>query len=192
MAAPPSSPTEFRFGLGHLSLEFLATLAGRFRKPFDRLVTPPDLEQWLVESGLLEEVRCDKTDLARARELREAIYRVVEAARHGRHPTDGDIALINRWARKTTPAPQLGPHLDLTWSADGPASAALAHIARSAVELLSGPDLGRVRNCADTTCSLLFIDRSRPGRRRWCSMDRCGNKSKTARYRHRRREPSTR
>ena len=26
-------------------------------------------------------------------------------------------------------------------------------------------------------------DRSRPGRRRWCSMERCGNRDKTARYR---------
>jgi predicted RNA-binding Zn ribbon-like protein len=32
----------------------------------------------------------------------------------------------------------------------------------------------------------MFIDRSRPGRRRWCSMERCGNRDKTARYRQRR------
>jgi predicted RNA-binding Zn ribbon-like protein len=33
----------------------------------------------------------------------------------------------------------------------------------------------------------MFIDHSRPGRRRWCSMERCGNRAKTARYRQRRR-----
>lgn len=192
MAAPPSSSAKFRFGLGHISLELLATLAGRFRDPFDRLATPRDLDRWLVEAGLLQEARCEETDLTHARELREAIYRVIESARHDQHPATADVALINHWARKPTPAPQLGPHLDPIWSAAEPISAALAGIARSAVELLSGPDRNQVRNCADPTCSLLFIDRSRPGRRRWCSMDSCGNKDKTARYRHHSRQPSAR
>ncbi|MFE7743242.1 CGNR zinc finger domain-containing protein [Nocardia sp. NPDC057455] len=39
----------------------------------------------------------------------------------------------------------------------------------------------RVRAAGD--CGLLFVDASRPGRRRWCSMDRCGNLSKVRRYR---------
>lgn len=58
---------------------------------------------------------------------------------------------------------------------------ALAQIACDAIDLLSGSDLARVRRCAG--CSLLFLDRSPPGRRRWCSMDSCGNREKTARYR---------
>jgi predicted RNA-binding Zn ribbon-like protein len=184
MSAPTTPDSEFRFGLGHVALEFVATLAGRFRSPHDRLATPADLERWLREAGILESVRCDEKDLGDARELREAIYRLVDAGRAGASPTPKDLELINRWAREPTPAPQVGPTLELVKS-DAPFSAALSQLARSAADLVTGPGIRRVRNCADPTCSLFFIDNSRPGRRRWCSMERCGNKSKTARYRHR-------
>ncbi len=185
-AAAPPQP-QFRFGLGDLSLEFVATLAGRHRVPFDRLAGPHELELWLRAAGLLEEARCGDRDLAAARELREAIYRLLSAARHDERAAPRDVAVINRLAREGVPAPQLDPSLALVWSCADPVAGALARVAASAIRLVSGPDLHRVRDCADPTCSLLFIDHSRPGRRRWCSMERCGNRSKTARYRRRAR-----
>jgi len=62
---------------------------------------------------------------------------------------------------------------------------ALAHIAREGIALLTGPLRGRVRECAAPDCQLLFVDTSRPGRRQWCSMARCGNIAKTRAYRGR-------
>ncbi|MFG3617196.1 CGNR zinc finger domain-containing protein [Nocardia sp. NPDC047654] len=49
--------------------------------------------------------------------------------------------------------------------------------------MVTGPLSGRIRVCAADDCGLLFVDASRPGRRRWCSMDRCGNLSEVRRYR---------
>jgi predicted RNA-binding Zn ribbon-like protein len=185
MATPGKHRQEFRFGLGHLTLEFLATLAGRVGEPFERLASPRDLEDWLAEAGLVTPARCNARLLADARALREGIYRTLDAARNGLQPASADIALINAWARRPPPAPQLDRRFQPTWTADASGRAALAELARSAVELLTGAELARVRNCARTGCSRLFIDRSRPGRRRWCSMARCGNRTKTARYRQR-------
>jgi predicted RNA-binding Zn ribbon-like protein len=176
---------EFRFGLGHPALEFVATLAGRFREPVERLASPADLSTWLEQAGLVDDARCTEDDLAAARSLREAVFRLLDAGRSGARPAAADVALVNRWARRPLPVPQLDERFRLDWRAPDGVSAALAQLARSAVELLTGPELERIRNCADPTCSLMFIDRSRPGRRRWCSMDRCGNKTKTARYRQR-------
>lgn len=187
MATRQDLQPEFRFGLGDLSLEFLATLAGRHRTPFDRLAGPHELERWLVQAGLLEEARCDETDLAAARELREAAYRLLGAARQGRRAAERDVGVVNRFAREAVPAPRLDASLELVWRSSDPVAGAFARVAASTIHLVSGPDLERVRDCADPTCSLLFIDRSRPGRRRWCSMERCGNRSKTARYRQRTR-----
>ncbi len=62
---------------------------------------------------------------------------------------------------------------------------ALAHIAREGIALFSGPLRDRVRECAAEDCQLLFVDASRPGRRQWCSMARCGNIAKTRSYRRR-------
>ncbi|GAB3952125.1 hypothetical protein GCM10027614_55290 [Micromonospora vulcania] len=67
---------------------------------------------------------------------------------------------------------------------------ALASIARDAVELFSGPYADRIRECGADNCYLVFVDTSRPGRRRWCAMERCGNRHKIRSLRARRTEPT--
>ncbi len=64
-------------------------------------------------------------------------------------------------------------------------AAALSVIARDAINLLAGPALGRIRACDSDGCATLFYDRSPSGRRRWCSMRRCGEKVAAANYRRR-------
>jgi len=63
----------------------------------------------------------------------------------------------------------------------------LSTVARDAIELLTGPMAARIRQCAGQTCSLIFVDTSPPGRRRWCSMERCGNIDKQRALRARQR-----
>jgi predicted RNA-binding Zn ribbon-like protein len=48
-----------------------------------------------------------------------------------------------------------------------------------------GPE--RFRDCASPTCTGAFIDTSRPGRRRYCMPDLCGNRAWVAAYRARHR-----
>lgn len=40
----------------------------------------------------------------------------------------------------------------------------------------------RIRRCANHDCVLWFLDVSRPGTRRWCSMASCGNREKARRH----------
>jgi predicted RNA-binding Zn ribbon-like protein len=182
------SAQNFRFGLGHPVLEFVATLAGRRREPIERLARPGDLAAWLRLADVPAAPRgCTPSELAAAVELREAVFRLIDAARHGKRGARADRELVNRVAQDPTPTPRLDSRLRQIWEADEPSAAALAQLARMAIDLLAGPELGRIRNCANPSCSLMFIDHSRPGRRRWCSMDTCGNKTKTARYRRRTR-----
>lgn len=42
--------------------------------------------------------------------------------------------------------------------------------------------LGRIKVCEDETCILHFLDTSKAGKRRWCSMKTCGNRNKAARF----------
>jgi hypothetical protein len=54
---------------------------------------------------------------------------------------------------------------------------------------LTNPATGAPGSVVDgSRCSLLFVDTSRSGRRRWCSMERCGNRAKVAAHRRRRKE----
>jgi predicted RNA-binding Zn ribbon-like protein len=58
----------------------------------------------------------------------------------------------------------------------------LAAVARSAAELVAEGPRARLRLCANPRCGLLFYDKSRTHRRRWCSMAACGNRSKVAAF----------
>src|SRR5438034_4825010 len=90
----------FRLGLGHPVLELVATLANRRGEPLERLATPEDLSRWLELAGLAPGVRCDRKMLAQAHELREAMYRIITAAREGHRPAAADLEPVNRWARQ--------------------------------------------------------------------------------------------
>ena len=60
-----------------------------------------------------------------------------------------------------------------------------APIAIAVAELLSDVSPGRLRKCE--ACILHFLDTSKRGSRRWCSMNICGNKIKVAAYQQRKR-----
>jgi predicted RNA-binding Zn ribbon-like protein len=69
------------------------------------------------------------------------------------------------------------------WASEPPdLRAPLWPVARSAADLLTSSDLAALRLCAADTCAWLFLDTSRNGSRRWCSMRTCGNRAKARRH----------
>lgn len=177
----------FRFRGGHAALDFAATLARRLKAdPRELLAAPEDLARWLVAAGMAESPpKVSNADLAAACALREAVYALAEAQIHGRVPTGQDVATLNRLADGPAAVPWLDDEGSAHWRGD--AAALLALLAREAVLLLGGADRARIRQCEAEGCALLFLDMSRAGDRRWCSMQGCGNKAKVAEFRRRRR-----
>ena len=181
---------EFRFRGGRLSLDFTATLAGRLRNQLEQLAEPADLGLWLFVAGVLDgtpEVRA--SELVAARQLREAIYRLVCPSDTGSAMVEADVATLNGWAARP------GVHLQLSGDARSaariaacPVEAGLSALAADTIDLLSGPQLQYVRRCTRSDCSVLFIDTSRAQQRRWCDMARCGNRAKASRHRSRQKE----
>ena len=183
----------FRFTSGRLCLAFCATVGERWRRGFERLRTPDDLGRWLLEAGITDRAPTASADqLTRARELREAIYRSVRAAMAGGSIAERDRQLLNEAARQPAVSPQISStgHRRHSGGAD-PVGAGLATVAADAVDLLTSPAVSRVRECDAADCALLFLDTSRPGRRRWCSDTACGTRARTAAYRRRRQDVST-
>jgi predicted RNA-binding Zn ribbon-like protein len=190
--SPVPSPPSFRFPGGRLSVDLTLTLGKRGTSPLERLRAPEDLARWFVAAGLApNEVPATERDLGAARDLREALYRLFTASPSGRPAGPADLAVVNDRAATPPPAVRLAQAgARLVAIADAPSAASLlAAVARDAVDLLSGPLAGRIRECAAEACSVLFVDASPAGRRRWCSMDVCGARSKMAAYRHRRQVP---
>ena len=186
-SAPSDDQLAFRFVSGHCALDFAATFGDRYRDGVERLRQPADLDRWLTAAGISASTRASAEDLDDARQLREVIHRLARAALDNEAVDNGDLDALNGWARTPRPAPQLDRRLRREWASSQAIKGALALIACEAVELLSGPERWLIRECAAApACSLLYLDRSRGRRRRWCQMERCGSRAKMTTYRRRR------
>jgi Mg2+ and Co2+ transporter CorA len=65
--------------------------------------------------------------------------RITRATLVGATPPTEELAELNEWARRPPPTPQADPTLQRRWIAEDTVQAALALIAREAVELLTAP-----------------------------------------------------
>jgi predicted RNA-binding Zn ribbon-like protein len=63
----------------------------------------------------------------------------------------------------------------------------LLPIGEEIARFVCGADFQYVKACEGSTCTLLFVDRTRGRARRWCSMAICGNRAKQAAHRNRRK-----
>jgi predicted RNA-binding Zn ribbon-like protein len=177
----------FRFRAGRPSLDLCSTLLWRYRAPTELLGSPADLVRWIAEAGLSPvPSAADERALATALRLREAIYRTAHARLDGQAPAPRDLATLNRLAAEPIAAPRIDARRRLIWAAVDPMASALSAIARDAIAVLSDPLADRLRECSAPDCAFLFLDTSRPGNRRWCATNRCGNRQRVRDHRARR------
>ena len=131
--------------------------------------------------------------LARALALREALYRLFLAQAERREPHADDLALLGGFLAEAAPRVALA-RIDggYAWRIGGGAGAGagatlaglLSPVLWSATDLLGSARLAKVKRCANDACQWLFIDDSKNGSRRWCSMSSCGNRAKAYRHYH--------
>jgi predicted RNA-binding Zn ribbon-like protein len=148
---------------------------------------PSDLARWLFESNALAKLtEVDKAEFDDAKRLRKAIFDAASWLHVGKTPDRKSVAVINEFAARPVAKVQLDHR---TWQqvfiADDPVSAGLSVVARDAVDLLTGPQSRLIRTCDEPSCRMLFVDTSPGARRRWCSMTRCGSRSKGDAFRKR-------
>jgi predicted RNA-binding Zn ribbon-like protein len=173
------SVENIEFWANDLALDFANTREGTHEDPQqkDHLRSYADLLTWARRAGALPAGARPRTgDLERARELRAAIYDVFAR---------DDAAALRVVLDRYGDAVRAGTIVDGEWvwhsrDPDRP----LWPIAVAAVDLLRSDRRERLKQCAN--CNWLFVDRSRNGSRRWCSMDECGAHTKMRRYRARR------
>jgi predicted RNA-binding Zn ribbon-like protein len=155
--------------------------------------TTPDIANWFRASGLAE----DREAAAIAEITDESFIERVHAAREASASTFGALAAGQ---------PPAGEALSLLFSAaargfeDGAvemagtkpllrparwrdADAVTSLLAMLSIEALFTLPRDRLRSCP--RCGWLFLDTSRGGQRRWCSMRVCGNREKLSRHKER-------
>jgi predicted RNA-binding Zn ribbon-like protein len=173
-----------RFLTGRVSLDFSHTGGDGDWAVWEILHTPSDLAHWLGVILSADGVAVRPGDMKAMRPLRMAIAVGARSLAAGGTVSAADVAVLNAAASVPPLVPQLTPSGAAAFAAPT-AAAALSTLARDAIDLFSGPLAERIRVCASPTCGLLLVDTSRPGQRRWCSMQRCGNIAKVRTHRQR-------
>jgi predicted RNA-binding Zn ribbon-like protein len=176
-----------RFDAGSLSLNLVATVARRFAEPVERLTSVEHLRDWLAGVGLNVETAPTEADLIRVRWLREHLDALFRSALAGARPPADVVAEINSAVACGVPrlsATRAGFALASPASAGSALDPVMALIATDAIRILVGSDRRDLRVCAADDCRMLYLAHGRRARR-WCSSDRCGNRSRVAAHRAR-------
>lgn len=173
-----------------LALDFINTKYGVDDGRRDLLTSDAAVIDWLVQAGVLPETARDAAPaglLDAALALRASARTLVERRQSGQWADPATLNAVLASGRH---------HLELQWTqaaepalvsrrTDLGAAAALLPVAEALARLLAEADFGLVRKCECDECTLLFHDRTKSHRRRWCSMAMCGNRMKVAAYRAR-------
>jgi len=183
-------------------LDFLNSIATPVDESVEWLSSGKDLLAWLRASGLaptevLSEVekkasvRALDEVAADARELREWFRKFVQA--HKGKPLSPsalrDLELLNKILSQSENYGQLVVENGvIAWKDEtrwrGPRSL-LQPIALAIAKVICDEDFSLVRACEGHNCTLVFVDRTKSHRRRWCSMAVCGNRAKQSAHRER-------
>ncbi|MCW2242071.1 CGNR zinc finger domain-containing protein [Azospirillum canadense] len=189
----------------HLAMDFLNSIENPRDASTDCLRDGHGFVLWLLKAGAidaedaarLQGMPADDLDAVagQARRLRDWFRQIVLtlAAQAHPHVHESDLGPLNdvlakdnSFARITGQSGDGAHGLQLRrvnrWAS---AEQTLQPIASSIARLLTEEDLGLVRNCEGPTCTLLFLDRTKAHKRRWCSMAVCGNRAKAAAHRAR-------
>jgi predicted RNA-binding Zn ribbon-like protein len=191
---------------GSLGLDFLNTLATPVDVQVDWIDDGDGLLAWLEEARLVPakvrkalkgQAMPGELDgvAARARTLREW-FRGFVRARSGKRlgardlrelePLNDLLERDERFDQIVAEAEEGAAALRLTalrrWSSP---ESLLLPIGEEIAKFICSEEFKYVKACEGSTCTLLFVDRTRGRARRWCSMAICGNRAKQAAHRNR-------
>jgi predicted RNA-binding Zn ribbon-like protein len=155
----------------------------------DDLATPELLAEWFRARGLLSEgVTADASAFVRARALRHVLRELAKRNTRGAEPDEALAAEFASIAAETRLRFELDRRGRVTLEpADDGVDGALAVIMARVFEAQASGSWKRLKSCPGPHCGWLFYDASRNASSTWCSMSICGNRTKTAAYRKRRR-----
>lgn len=129
--------------------------------------------------------RCMET-MKKLRDIRARFLSILDQASGGWPVDPGFVAELNEHLESFKTYLQISPTEDglvlkAQLAEQGPEQL-LYPILKDIAEFMVSEQVDKVRQCASDNCDLYFVNASRNGRRRWCSMSTCGNRAKVNAY----------
>jgi predicted RNA-binding Zn ribbon-like protein len=200
VARPPLD--DLRVVGGNLALDFVNTRSGPRHGPADTewLSAYEDFAAWSRRAGAgIDDPGAAPADparppaaiaaFARVQACRDDMYEIFLALADGSAPPDPALRRLQLAYLEAIGHGQLAGDAEgcaWKWQAGSSLLAPLWPIVAAAVELLTSDPAEHIKPCHG--CRFMFIDQSKNGSRRWCSMEDCGKAAKIARYLQRRAE----
>jgi len=209
IAEAERTPRQLPIVGGHLALDFANTVDDPDGlEQYDHAGSYPELAGWAARIGILRLDQADEL-LETAEERPRAASNALQRAHDLRlilNEIFGEIAAINsgdsasvaaEWPELRQFVTEALTHADLdlhlppaedrghaayklTWPMTAQLDSVLWPISVAALDLLTGPQLHRLKKCAG--CPWVFLDQSKNLSRRWCAMNDCGTHEKIRRY----------
>ena len=192
--AMDSGNYRYQFVAGNLALDFVNTVAYRADsgKRKDHLQRAEDVQRWASQAQLPDAAAIHSGPLVgtaalrRIRAVREQLFAVFHAiASDDPIPADTVVRLgnaLHECCAKRYLSIE-GGKVHWTWRSGARCTDYFLYpILTAATDLLTSVSRGLVRQCEDTGCGWLFLDRSNARKRRWCSMADCGNRNKARKH----------
>ena len=179
MVAGQTLMTQFTWLSGRPSLDLCNTVSA----DEDLLQTPQDVSKWLATAGFPEPETTCMQDVQRVRALRDALRGALVS-----HDAGEVATVVSDWLTAAPGHLAIDPaNLRASFCPDVNSCACMfVPTLLDAVEI-AREEIDRVRVCAAENCSVIYLDSSRNGSRRWCSMERCGARAKAHAYYERKR-----
>jgi predicted RNA-binding Zn ribbon-like protein len=187
-----TSPVDF---VGdHPALNFINTLHMVGSELADAWQSDEDVAAWIAREGLRDTLPSTTwrggTLLRKARNLRQIALKAIEAKKaKNTLPLDelNDFLAHSVSHCVLSAKSRIDLHFERVYG-QKTVEQYLAPVAESVAGLLFHGDFDLVRHCEGGQCVLWFYDRTKAHRRRWCSPQTCGNRSKVAAFRARARQ----
>jgi predicted RNA-binding Zn ribbon-like protein len=187
---------------GNLALDFVNTRSGPRHGPADTewLASYEDFATWSRQAGVGIGIGDPDAGpaapaagpaavaaFARVQACRDDMYEIFLALADGCAPPDPALRRLQLAYLEAIGHGQLAGDAEgctWRWQAGSGLLAPLWPIVAAAVGLLTSDPAEHIKPCR--ACRFMFIDQSKNGSRRWCSMEDCGKAAKIARYLQRR------
>ncbi|WP_295994026.1 ABATE domain-containing protein [Rugamonas sp.] len=189
-----NASTSPEFIADHPALNLLNTVAMANGAPTDSWRSDADVLLWLERAGFVAQGMTGRDPVPRlldvARGFRELFRKLVAERKAGQRL---DLSAFNAYLAQSS------RHLELLEDAGGAlalqarydagnAKKLIGPLVEAAAELLADGDFSLIKHCENPDCILIFLDKTKSHRRRWCRMAVCGNRHKVASFRQRQQD----
>ncbi|MCB1877062.1 MAG: CGNR zinc finger domain-containing protein [Chromatiales bacterium] len=175
---------EFIFLGNNTAVDFVNTEIILKGELIDLLPTPDELVRWTQRAGLQLDVSTTTMDHSDILDFRKSLRTLFSARIDNIMVPDHALTAVNhhliRFAKREVLAVKEDEYFLKPAATTLNPSMLLEYLAYAGATLLASSQANRLKRCNNPDCVLMFVDTSRSQKRRWCSMETCGNRAKVS------------